>query len=219
MKSLDDDKIKVIAGIGSSGSRYYSIEKYLIAFQEKLGWQIEVAIMSLSDMYIGNFTGACDAAAAMHLPSIVISRDSKDKPIKYAATWEYYANFPWQTETIVIRPDHPLEECVKFLNRFSFSTCGFPSHCINQIEPQEIVNAYEKMVDFIRTAKKVGGFPILQNLKSIVASNTLNKFKRQKNFEIPQTYRLVEKEDYWKIESDSDNKYSFIKEGNYWTIR
>jgi len=257
LKNFDNKRIKIIAGIGSSGARYYPVEKYLIAFQKivekgaaivilggpketkgakylqenlpadsvlnlvelNLGWRVEAAVMSLADMYIGNFTGACDAASATHLPSICLSREAKNKSKDLLKISEYVFNFPWQTAAIVLQPKQPLGECARFLNVISFSTCRTKKnepHCITQIEPQEIVQAFDKMLNFIKTAKKFGGFPVLQNIKPVTASNTLAKFKRQKGFEIFQKYSLVAKQDCWKIE---DSNYSFVKEGTYWTIR
>ncbi len=113
------------------------------------GWRIDAAIMSQTDLYIGNDTGASNCAAAVHLPIIMLSREAKDRePILTGLLSEYTMYYPWQTNAIVLRPEHAIGECA---NIFAMGGCNAgTSHCIAQIDPAEIVAAYEKIVDFIK---------------------------------------------------------------------
>lgn len=151
----------------------------------RLGWAGDVAVMSQLDMYLGNFSGACDAASACRLPVIALIRDAKNRKPICNGVAQYYRFFPWQTNAIVIRPAQPLKECLRYLGKgmMGSSTCyhNDKSHCITQIKPEEIVDAYNKMLEFIKTAKKIGGFSVMRNIKPISATHTVADFKRQKN--------------------------------------
>jgi len=148
------------------------------------GWNVDIAMLTLADMYIGNMSGACDAAYAAHIPIIAVNREPKNLQAQFAGNNQLYRFFPWQTETILCLPKTPLKECWQWLeaNRTSVCNHNVQPHCITQIKPEEIVEAYAQMVNFLKHAKKFGGFPTLRNFKPISGSNVLNKFKRQKNF-------------------------------------
>ena len=114
--------------------------------QIKTGWRVDAAIMSLCDLYIGNMTGACDVAAALKKPIITLSRVAKDITEFFKIHNEAKSYRPWQTKSIVLQPAHQLEECRA---KPSYLGCRANiSHCIAQIKPQEIVDAYEKMISF-----------------------------------------------------------------------
>ena len=149
------------------------------------GWRVDIAVMSQMDMYIGNFTGMCDITAALHIPSIAISREAKDRPAEFNGISQFYRFYPWQTNAIVLQPQHPMDSCVEWsLQFYHASSCNHNKqpHCITQIVPEEIVEAYAEMVNFIKNAKKFGGFPSLRNIKPITSADTLANFKRQKSF-------------------------------------
>ena len=120
----------------------------------KMGWRIDAAIMSLADMYIGNDTGASQVAAACHLPAIVVNSEAKDKivnPFFRIMNSPYTLFYPWQTNAISIRPEHALGDCQ---NHFGFGGCAAgKSHCIAQIEPREIVDAYNTFAKLITDSK------------------------------------------------------------------
>ena len=114
----------------------------------KTGWRIDAALMSLTDLYIGNMTGACDVAAALKLPIVTLSRVAKDITEFFKIHNEAKSYRPWQTKSIVLQPDHQLDDCRA---QPSYLGCrANTAHCIAQITPQEIVDAYEKMLEFIR---------------------------------------------------------------------
>ena len=117
-------------------------------------WRITAAVISQSDLYIGNDTGVMHAAAACRLPVIMISSEAEDKmvsPLFRAMNSPYLFFYPWQTNAIVIRPKHALEECKDF---FGFGGCGLGKpHCIAQTEPREIVDAYHIFAELITNSK------------------------------------------------------------------
>ena len=114
----------------------------------KAGWRVDVAAMSLTDMYIGNFTGACDIAAALKKPVVGLSRVARDIKKFFVGLNEAERYRPWGTNAIILQPEHQLEDCVKNIT-FQGCTVG-KSHCIAKIEPTEIVYAFDKIIDFIQ---------------------------------------------------------------------
>ena len=110
-------------------------------------WRITAAIISQTDIYLGNDTGTQHVAAALKKPVIVLSRDSKDHERTIGKYCEHIGFYPYQTKSVVIMPEHSLGDCAKDLT----SNCrAGKSHCIAQIEPAEIVDAYEKMLKFVK---------------------------------------------------------------------
>ena len=128
------------------------------------GWRVDAAAMSLTDMYIGNFTGACDVAATLKLPIIALSPEAEDKEFLIAEAFSQYAQYyPWQIPAIVLRPAHQLDDCAE---KIFYGGCQKnTSHCIAQIEPSEIVRAFDDMIYFIKYSgiKKINAPPIIKN--------------------------------------------------------
>ena len=112
------------------------------------GWRVDVAAMSLTNMYIGNFTGACDVAAALKKPVICLSRVARDIKDFYDRLNEAERYQPWGTDSIILQPEHQLEEC-RLKPNYQGCTAN-KSHCIAQIEPSEIVDAFGKMLEVMR---------------------------------------------------------------------
>ena len=115
----------------------------------KAGWKIDTAAISLTDMYIGNDTGAQTISSALKKPVIYLSRVAKDIEIVCPNKINEIKRYsPWQTYFIVLRPEHQLEEC-RVNPTYTGCRLNEP-HCITQIEPAEIIDAYDKMISFIR---------------------------------------------------------------------
>ena len=143
----------------------------------KIGWRTSAAITSLCDIYIGNDTGLAHIAAAEHLHVIrtVPESDEYEKNLKayllkinFGTKLEhsiYYMNsFPWQSNVIDIRPKYSLGDCK---NKLSYFGCGADKpHCITQIEPSEIVDAYETFAKLIKNSgiKRTSCPPIIRNI-------------------------------------------------------
>ena len=109
----------------------------------RAGWRVDSAVISLTDMYIGNMTGACDVAAALKKPVVTMTRDSKDHTKIMGAYCEHIRFKAWNTKSITLMPEHPIGDCAKDIRNSCISN---KPHCIAQIEPAEIVSAYEKIV-------------------------------------------------------------------------
>ena len=109
----------------------------------KSGWRVDTAVMSLCDIYVGNMTGACDVAAALKKPIVTLTRDSKDHTAMMGAYCEHIRFAPYGTKSVVLMPEHPIGDCAKNIPASCISN---KPHCIAQIEPSEIVAAYEKIL-------------------------------------------------------------------------
>ena len=114
----------------------------------KPSWRITTAIISQLDMYVGNDTGTQHISSALKKPVIILSRVAKDFKNFFSKATETQIYYPYQTNSIVIQPEHQLEACRA--NPYFYGCKMSTSHCIAQIEPAEIVDAYVKMVSFIR---------------------------------------------------------------------
>ena len=108
-------------------------------------WRVTAALISLLDMYIGNDTGTLHISSVLKKPVIYLSRVAKDiEETCPDAVDETKRYAPFQTNFIVLRPDHQLEECRA---NPIYTGCNVDEpHCITQIEPAEIVNAYDEML-------------------------------------------------------------------------
>ena len=104
-----------------------------------------VAVLAQSDMYIGNVTGVMHMAAALGIPLITIYRQAKDKDHFVTPIFSECHRFaPWQATSIVLRPDHALGDCKEAI---VYGGCKEAEpHCINQVQPQEIVEAFEHLM-------------------------------------------------------------------------
>lgn len=118
------------------------------------GWRVDVAAIFLSDIYIGNFTGTCDIASALKKPVIALTRIAKDVKNFYRGFNESELYYPFKTDSILLRPARQLDECRKNKN-MHVCTAG-KSHCIAQIDPSEIVDAFNKMCKFKNEIKNFG---------------------------------------------------------------
>ena len=116
------------------------------------GRGVESAIIAnFIDLYLGNFTGTLDVAMATRTPVIGLSPEPKEREKLNWGVTAYSLFYPWQTEAIVLRPKYALDDC-KY-GGMDFTGCnGKNSHCITQIEPEEIVAAYDEMIHFIKNS-------------------------------------------------------------------
>ncbi|MBQ7476236.1 MAG: glycosyltransferase family 9 protein [Selenomonadaceae bacterium] len=108
-----------------------------------IDWRTTIGIISLTDIYIGNDTGAKHVAAALKKPVVMVSRESKDRERALPSFCEHLAFAPYRTKFIILQPEHQLGDCADDLK---ISCRADKPHCITQIEPLEIVSAYEKIL-------------------------------------------------------------------------
>lgn len=101
-----------------------------------------LAVMDRVTLHIGTDTSTLHIASALRKPTVAISREASDVD---AGIMSYAARFaPWQTEFIMLRPEHALEPCRSNPPAEGCLVFDRP-HCITQIEPREIVEAFERL--------------------------------------------------------------------------
>ena len=160
----------------------------------KTGWQIDTAIISQIDMYIGNDTGTQHVSAAFKKPVVTLSRDSKDLTRALNYDCEHMVFHAWKTKAIVLLPEHSLDTCAELR-----ATCwaGKP-HCITQIDPAEIVDAYDKMINDIDSVEVYSGGKVVKSgkygqLEKIVDSSII-KALATKGFNATEFFQQMEDE-------------------------
>ena len=101
------------------------------------------AVISQSDFYVGNDTGVMHMAAAAKLPCLVLYRDAQDKENYLCGVLSPSQRFsPWQTNAVILRPDHQLDDCARRDPVYGWCHHDEP-HCITQIPPQWIIDGFE----------------------------------------------------------------------------
>ena len=134
-----------------------------------ISWSVTAAVVSRTDMYLGNDTGVMHCAAACKLPVIVLSREAKDRDHEFDGVSAYYRFFPWQANAMILRPEHPIDDCVDWSKQMVTSSCNHSNlpHCIAQIKPEEIVATYDKLVDFMKIIKEVKPMPVIRTIDQV----------------------------------------------------
>ena len=115
------------------------------------GWRVDTAVISQSDLYMGNMTGVCDIAAALNKPIITLSRVAKRLPGFSGIHNETISYRPLQSLSFILQPEHQLDECRE--NPSYFGCVADHAHCIAQIEPKEIVAAYDEIIKLMKFRK------------------------------------------------------------------
>ena len=101
------------------------------------------AVVVQTDFYVGNDTGVMHMAAASKIPCLVLYREAQDKEDYLPGVFSEFRRFPpWQTNSIILRPDRQLDECAKLPPVYGWCHYSEP-HCITQITPQEIIDGFE----------------------------------------------------------------------------
>ncbi len=103
------------------------------------------AVISQANFYIGNDTGVLHMSAAAKVPVLCICREAVDRENILPGLLSILRRFyPYQTKSIILRPEHPLGECAILPPVYGHCHHVEP-HCITQITPQEIVDGFEKL--------------------------------------------------------------------------
>lgn len=101
------------------------------------------AVINQTDFYIGNDTGVMHMAAACKIPCLVLYRDAQDKEDYLPGAFSEFGRYPpWQTNSVILRPDRQLKDCAEKGKIYGWCHSK-EAHCITQIKPQEIIDAFE----------------------------------------------------------------------------
>lgn len=117
----------------------------------KLAIRETAAVISQSDLYIGNDTGLMHIAAVFNKPIIMYSREAKDFTIRPGSRSSIARFHPYYgsngNKAIILQPRTRLGEC----NLYEiYGGCSADNeHCITQIKPEEIIEAYFKIKELM----------------------------------------------------------------------
>lgn len=107
------------------------------------------AITAQTDFYLGNDTGNLHMASAEKIPVLALYCEAQDRENILPGVFSYPHRFPpYQTNSVTLRPLHPLDECATLPPIYGWCHRNEP-HCITQITPQEIVAAFEVLEGMI----------------------------------------------------------------------
>ena len=102
------------------------------------------AVIAAAALFVGNDSGMMHAAAALGKPIIAVYREAEDKEGVCTGVLSEFRRFePYMADYIVLRPEHALPECQ---GNLCYGGCASPvAHCIAQVRPEEIVEAFRIM--------------------------------------------------------------------------
>lgn len=145
LKQIDDADFIVVGGINDK-KLASNLTVPILDLTGQLSLRETAAVISLSDLYLGNDTGMLHMAATFKKPVVLISREAKDKMNDAPGVMSSIARFhPWHTKYEIVQPKHAIDECA--YTPMHGGCCRLTAHCINQIKPEEIVEAYKKVCE------------------------------------------------------------------------
>lgn len=121
----------------------------LINLAGKTSLRETAALIAGAYCYLGNVTGAMHMAAAAHTPLISLFREAQVRAEAPAGVFSESTRFaPWQAKAVVLQPGKAQGGC---LHTVTYGGCKeeYP-HCIAQIAPQEIVQAFSYVAEHFR---------------------------------------------------------------------
>ncbi|MBR1859364.1 MAG: glycosyltransferase family 9 protein, partial [Selenomonadaceae bacterium] len=120
-------------------------KNHIINFTNKLNFRQSAAILNLCDCYIGNDTGMMHAATVLKLPVLNINcfpADINMTPLSFPQRY-----YPYDVPSVIVQPKHALPECENSISPLRTTigcTAGKP-HCINQITPENVFQAFKHL--------------------------------------------------------------------------
>lgn len=107
-----------------------------------------IALIKRCSMYIGNDTSLSHMASIFNLPEIVIFMEAKDKQNDVPGHLSSIQQFkPYTDKLVIIQPQESLDICRDA--HIHGGCCYNYPHCITQINPLEIINAFNKLKQYI----------------------------------------------------------------------
>lgn len=103
-----------------------------------------LAVVSTFNYYIGNDTSVAHMAAVFNIPSIILFMESKDKWNDIPGHLSSVQQFsPYNDKAIIIQPENVLDICQDA--HIHGGCCYNVPHCITQITPEEIIDAFNAL--------------------------------------------------------------------------
>ena len=154
LKEIQDDKTQFIL-VGSAedieSANYLMDNIKCINLVSLLSIRQTCAIISLSDIYIGNDTATLHMASIYHLSIIGLYMEAKDKMNDNPGLLSSIKRFAPKNIKI-LQPERALYPCN---NVHCHGGCdSHTAHCINQINPSKIAEAYKEVKKCINLKKK-----------------------------------------------------------------
>ena len=118
----------------------------VLNFAGKTTLRETAALIKRAYCYLGNVTGAMHMATAFDTPLITLYREAKNRAVASAGLFSESTRFaPWQARAVVLQPEAARDDC---LHTVVYGGCKENyAHCIAQITPQEIVEAFDYMAE------------------------------------------------------------------------
>ena len=118
----------------------------VLNFAGKTTLRETAALIKRAYCYLGNVTGAMHMATALDTPLITLYREAKNRAVAPTGLFSESTRFaPWQARAVVLQPEVARDDC---LHTVVYGGCKENyAHCIAQITPQEIVEAFDYMAE------------------------------------------------------------------------
>lgn len=113
----------------------------IIDLTNKTSYRQSAAILALCNMYIGSDTGTMHLAEAVKCPVIEVNAYPADLKIPDGDNPKVF--YPYGVPSVLVQPAHALPECAKNPNSAYGCTVVHEAHCIAQITPKKIFEAFK----------------------------------------------------------------------------
>ena len=120
------------------------VEKnHIINLTNKINFRQSAAVLNLCDCYIGNDTGMIHAAATLKIPVLSPNCFPVDMEMTPASFPQRY--YPYNVPSVIVQPKHALPECKNSKNKRATGCVADRPHCINQITPENMFQAFKHL--------------------------------------------------------------------------
>lgn len=144
---VKDNNTLILLGAGKQeikDAKYLKKHIQCINLVNKTSVLESMAVIQQSDLYIGNDTGLMHIAEVFNKSIIYYLPQAKDKNNIHIGSLSARARFhPTHNKYILLQPETSLDDCLKYN---TYNGCiSTEAHCINQIDPYDIIKAYYKI--------------------------------------------------------------------------